>query len=47
VGLHCRVIGRPGRAQGLDRFLSHVRKFPGVWITHRNDIATFWVERYG
>ena len=47
VGLHCRVIGRPGRAQGLDRFLAHVRKFPGVWITHRNQIAGFWLEKYG
>jgi allantoinase len=44
VGLHNRVIGRPGRAQGLDRFLAHVRKFPGVWIANRNAIAKFWVE---
>ena len=44
VGLHTRVIGRPGRAQGLDRFLAHVRKFPGVWIANRNAIAKFWME---
>jgi allantoinase len=47
VGLHCRIIGRPGRAQGLDRFLAHVRKFPDVWIAKRNDIARFWLEKYG
>jgi len=47
VGLHCRIIGRPGRAQGLDRFLAHVRKFPDVWIAKRNDIARFWLEQYG
>ncbi len=47
VGLHCRVIGKPGRAQGLDRFLAHVRKFPDVWIANRNDIARFWLEKYG
>jgi allantoinase len=46
VGLHNRVIGRPGRAQGLDRFLAHVRKFPGVWIANRNAIAKFWLEKY-
>ncbi len=47
VGLHCRIIGRPGRAQGLDRFLAHVRKFPDVWIANRNAIAKFWLEKYG
>jgi len=47
VGLHPRIIGRPGRAQGLDRFLAHVRKFKDVWITNRNTIAKFWLEKYG
>lgn len=47
VGLHCRIIGRPGRAQGLDRLLAHVRKFPDVWIANRNAIAKFWLEKYG
>lgn len=46
VGLHNRVIGRPGRAQGLDRFLSYVRKFPKVWIANRNAIARFWMEKH-
>jgi allantoinase len=46
VGLHSRFIGRPSRAQGLDRFLSHVRKFQGIWIAKRNDIARFWIEKY-
>jgi hypothetical protein len=47
VGLHPRLIGRPARAQGLERFLAHVRKFQDVWIANRNDIAKFWLERYG
>jgi allantoinase len=47
LGLHGRIIGRPGRAQGLDRFLAHVRKFKDVWIANRNDIAKFWLEKYG
>lgn len=46
VGVHCRIIGRPGRAQGLDRFLAHLRRFPGVWVAQRNEIARFWLERY-
>ncbi|MBI3965432.1 MAG: hypothetical protein HY329_07330, partial [Chloroflexi bacterium] len=46
VGLHPRVIGRPGRIGGLDRFLAHVRNFPDVWITRRTDIARFWAERF-
>ncbi len=46
VGLHNRIIGRPGRAQGLDRFLSHVRRFPKVWIVNRNEIAKFWLGKY-
>jgi allantoinase len=46
VGLHNRVIGRPGRALALDRFLFHVRNFSRVWIANRNEIAKFWLERY-
>jgi peptidoglycan/xylan/chitin deacetylase (PgdA/CDA1 family) len=46
VGLHCRLIGRPGRARGLDHFLAHVRRHPDIWITGRNDIAKFWMDRF-
>jgi peptidoglycan/xylan/chitin deacetylase (PgdA/CDA1 family) len=46
VGLHPRVIGRPGRIVGLDRFLTHIRKCPEVWIAARTDIARFWAERF-
>lgn len=47
IGLHPRLIGRPARAKGLERFLAHVRKFRDVWIANRNDIAKFWLARYG
>ena len=47
VGLHNRLIGRPGRALALDRFLAHVRKHPDVWIANRNDIAQFWMKKFG
>jgi putative urate catabolism protein len=42
VGLHCRIIGRPGRAPGLDRFLAHVRACDDVWVTTRAEIARHW-----
>jgi putative urate catabolism protein len=42
VGLHCRLAGRPGRAQALDRFLDHIRKFDRVWTATRLDIARHW-----
>ena len=42
VGLHCRLIGRPGRAAALARFLDYVQSHDGVWITRRIDIANHW-----
>ena len=42
VGLHCRIVGRPGRARALDRFLSHVRSRENVWVTTRAEIARHW-----
>jgi hypothetical protein len=46
VGLHSKIIGRPGRIGALDHFLAHVRRFPGVWLASRTDIARFWAERF-
>jgi allantoinase len=42
VGLHCRIVGRPGRAAALDRFLAHVRTRRDVWVTTRAEIARHW-----
>jgi putative urate catabolism protein len=42
VGLHCRIVGRPGRAPALDRFLAHVKQREGVWVTTRAEIAKHW-----
>ena len=42
VGLHCRIVGRPGRAPGLDRFLAHVTQREDVWVTTRAEIARHW-----
>ena len=47
VGLHCRLIGRPGRIQSLKKFLNYVLKFKkNVWICKRVDIAKHWIKNY-
>ena len=42
VGLHLRIIGRPGRIGGLERFLAHAAAKPGVWFARRDAIARAW-----
>jgi len=46
VGLHCRLIGRPGRIQSLKKFLDYVLKFEDIWICKRIDIAKYWIKNY-
>ena len=46
VGLHCRLIGRPGRIQSLKKFLDYALKFNDVWICKRIDIANHWIKNY-
>jgi len=46
VGLHCRIAGRPGRAEAVARFLDYVQSHDRVWITRRIDIARHWLERH-
>ena len=46
VGLHCRLIGRPGRIQSLKKFLDYVLKHNDVWICKRIDIAKHWIKNY-
>jgi putative urate catabolism protein len=46
VGLHCRIVGRPGRAPALDRFLAHVKERDDVWVTTRAAIARHWHEQH-
>jgi len=43
VGLHCRLVGRPGRAAALARFLDYVQGHADVWVARRVDIARHWV----
>ena len=46
VGLHCRLIGRPGRIDGLRRALAHIAKHDGAWVTRRVDIARHWIAEH-
>jgi urate oxidase len=46
VGLHCRLVGMPGRFAGLRRFVDHVLEKPGVWVARRIDIARHWLQRH-
>ena len=46
VGLHCRLIGRPGRIQSLKKFLNYISKFNDIWICKRVDIAKHWIKNY-
>ncbi len=44
VGLHCRLIGRPGKIAGLARFLDYIGRFDGVWCPRRIDVARHWAK---
>ena len=46
VGLHCRLVGRPGRAAALARFLDYVQKHDRVWLCRRVDIAHHWHQHH-
>ena len=46
VGLHMRLVGRPGRFAALQRFLDHVQKHSDVWICRRIDIARHWIAHH-
>ncbi len=46
VGLHCRLIGRPGKIAGLKRFIDYIAGFEGVWCPRRIDIARHWAATH-
>jgi allantoinase len=46
VGMHCRLLGRPGRFRALQRFLDHVERHDRVWVCRRVDIARHWIARH-
>ncbi len=46
VGPHCRLVGRPGRIQALERFLTYATAKPKVWCARRIDIARHWLKQH-
>ena len=46
IGLHARLLGRPGRIGSLQRFLDYLLGHSRVWICRRDDLARFWAEHY-
>ena len=46
IGLHCRIIGRPGRITALERFLDYILQQPQVWVCRRVEIARHWLTNH-
>jgi len=46
IGMHCRLLGRPGRFRALQRFLDHLQRHDRVWICRRVDIARHWIAHH-
>jgi peptidoglycan/xylan/chitin deacetylase (PgdA/CDA1 family) len=46
IGMHCRLLGRPGRIAALQRFLDHIGRHDRVWVCRRIDIARHWESRF-
>ena len=46
IGMHCRLLGRPGRITALQRFLDHIQQHDNVWVCKRIDIARHWAQHF-
>lgn len=46
IGLHCRLIGRPGKLAGLKRFIDYIAEFEDVWTPRRIDVARHWAQHH-
>ena len=46
IGMHCRLLGRPGRITALQRFLDHIGQHDSVWVCRRLDIARHWKQAH-
>ena len=47
IGLHPRMIGRPGRVVAIKRFIDYAKQFPDVWFATREEIARAWIDQHG
>ncbi|MDR6728642.1 allantoinase PuuE [Delftia lacustris] len=46
IGMHCRLLGRPGRITALQRFLDHIQRHDKVWVCRRIDLARHWAHHH-
>ncbi|MGM3175650.1 allantoinase PuuE [Dickeya lacustris] len=46
IGMHCRLLGRPGRFRALQRFLDYIGQHERVWVCRRQDIAEHWYRTH-
>ncbi|MGH1444442.1 MAG: allantoinase PuuE [Cognatishimia sp.] len=46
IGLHCRLMGRPGKIAGLRKFIEYIQEFEGVWTPRRIEIAEHWAKTH-
>jgi allantoinase len=46
VGMHCRLLGRPGRFKALQQFLDYIEQHERVWVCRRVDVARHWIARH-
>lgn len=46
VGMHCRLLGRPGRFRALQRFFDYIEQHERVWVCRRVDIARHWIDQH-
>lgn len=46
IGLHCRIIGRPGKIAGLIKFIEYIKQFDDIWLCTRQQVAEHWVQQY-
>ncbi|RXJ87334.1 allantoinase PuuE [Arcobacter sp. CECT 8985] len=47
IGMHCRILGKPGRIMAMRRFLEYVKGFDDVWFATRGEIANHWINNFG
>jgi peptidoglycan/xylan/chitin deacetylase (PgdA/CDA1 family) len=46
IGMHNRLLGKPGRLRALQQFLDHVERHDKVWVCRRADIARHWIAHF-
>jgi putative urate catabolism protein len=46
IGMHCRLLGRPGRFKALQKFLDYIQSHEKVWICRRDEIANHWIKNH-